>query len=93
VVECDGDPVTIGFFEDPEELLHLMVVNGSPVDWSRVTLKVNVPRAEDRLYVLDLGSGEFRELWPANPRSQIVTLAPGEGRLFRVGGSGRGVNF
>jgi len=93
LVECEGDPVTIGFFQDPKGLLYLMVVNGSPVDWSRVTLKVQVPRPEDRLYVLDLASGDFRELWPANPRSQLVTLSPGEGRLFRVGGSGKGVSF
>jgi hypothetical protein len=93
LVECEGDPVTIGFLHDAAGLLHFMVVNGSPVDWSRVTLKVRVSRPEDRLYVFDLVAGEFRELWPADPKSQLVTFAPGEGRLFRVGGGGKGVSF
>ena len=78
---------------NPDDLLHLMVVNGSPVDWSRVTLRVQIRGPEERLYAYDSEAREFRELWPANPRSQLVTLAPGEGRLFRVGGAGAGVNF
>jgi hypothetical protein len=93
LVECEGDAVTIGFFLDPGERLHLMLVNGSPVDWSRVTLRVRVSRPEDKLYVFDPPGGEFRELWPANPREQLVTFAPGEGRLFRVGGEGKGAGF
>ncbi len=92
-MECEGDPVTIGFFQDAEELLYLMLVNGSPVDWARVTLKVRVRTPEDRLYAFETDAGEFRELWPADPRSQLVTFAPGEGRLFRVAGSGKGVSF
>jgi hypothetical protein len=92
-IGCEGDPVTVGVFEDPEERLHLLVVNGSPVDWASVRLKVDVDTAVERLRVFDLHSGDFRELWPPDPHNQLVALAPGEGRLFRVGSEGLGVNF
>ncbi len=91
LVACDGDPVTIGFFQDDSDLLHLMVVNGNPCQWSRITLKVNV--SKDKLYVFDYGDGLFRELWPPDPHNQMVSLAPGEGRLLKVGGEGLGQNF
>ncbi len=91
LVECEGDAVTIGFFLDVDERLYLLVVNGSPVDWSRVTLKVNVDN--EKLYVFDYGDGVFRELWPPDPHSQMITLAPGEGRLFKVGGEGQSQNY
>jgi hypothetical protein len=90
---CEGDAVTLGLFEDPEARLHMMVVNGSPVDWASIHLKVDVDPAQQRLYVFDHHDGAFRELWPADPRDQLVTLAPGEGRLFRVSSEGLRVNF
>lgn len=93
LVDCEGDPVTIGFFQDAEDTLYLMVVNGSPCDWARITLKVDVAQPADKLYVFDPAERLFRELWPPDPRSQMVTFAPGEGRLFKVGGAGLGVNF
>ncbi len=93
LVACEGDPATIGFFQDAEDRLHLFVANGSPVDWARITLKVDAAAPDDKLYVYDLHARDFRELWPPDPRNQLVTLAPGEGRLFRVGGGGMGVNF
>ena len=91
LVECEGDPVTIGFFLDSDERLYLMVVNGNPCAWSRITLKVNV--RHDKLYVFDCADSVFRELWPADLHNQMVTLAPGEGRLFKVGGEGQGQNY
>jgi hypothetical protein len=90
-IECEGDPVSIGCFLDGIERVHLMVVNGSPCDWSRITLKVNVDT--EKLYVFDFGDGKFKELWPPNPHNQMVTLAPGEGRLFKIGGEGLGQNY
>ena len=98
LVECEGDPVTIGFFTDAEDTLYLMVANGDPCEWARITLKVEspeagAPEAGDKLYVYDLNTRAFRELWPPDPRNQLVTFAPGEGRLFKVGGAGLGVNF
>jgi len=93
LIDCEGDPVTIGCFQDAEDTLYLMVVNGSPCDWARITLKVDVAQPADRLYVFDLAARAFRELWPPDPRNQMVTFAPGEGRLFKVGGAGLGVNF
>jgi hypothetical protein len=92
-VQCEGDPVTLGFFQDAEDLLYLFVANGSPVDWARVALNVDVPAPDGKLRVFDLAAGEFRELWPPDPRNQMVTLAPGEGRLFKAGGGGLAVNF
>jgi hypothetical protein len=91
LVQCEGDPATLGFFKDGEDHLYLMVVNGNPCSWARLTLKVNV--MEENLYVFDYGDALFRELWPPDPRNQIVLLAPGEGRLFKVGGEGLGQNF
>ena len=91
-LECSGDPVTIGLFQDSHDLLHMMIVNGSPVDWASIRLKVAV-EPEQRLFVFDLIANAFRELWPANPRDQLVTLAPGEGRLFKIDTEGLRANF
>ena len=89
---CTGDPVTIGVFLDGRDVVHMMVVNGSPVDWAGIRLSVG--EAQDRkLLVFDLHERVFRELWPADPRNQLVTLAPGEGRLFKIDRDGLGVNF
>ncbi|MGQ9815219.1 MAG: hypothetical protein ACUVR3_08725, partial [Candidatus Roseilinea sp.] len=60
---------------------------------ARITLKVDVAQPADKLYVFDPAERSFRELWPPDPRSQMVTFAPGEGRLFKLGGAGLGVNF
>ncbi|TFG73731.1 MAG: hypothetical protein E4H27_00245 [Anaerolineales bacterium] len=92
LVDCEGDPVTMGFFQYANERLYMIVVNGSPCTWAKITLKVGVSSGE-KLLVFDLNSAQFRELWPADPHQQLVTLAPGEGRLFKVDGSGLGVNF
>ncbi|MCJ7737258.1 MAG: hypothetical protein MUQ10_08100 [Anaerolineae bacterium] len=97
LLDCDGDPVTIGVFLDGSDALHLLVVNGSPVDWAGLRLKVNVDPAKQRLCVFDFcagdGEGAFAELWPADPHNQLVTLAPGEGRLFKVTSTGLKARF
>ena len=72
--DCDGDPVTIGTFVDPEGVLYLLIVNGNPCSWSRVNLKVR----EGKLCSVDPGDGALK------PHSQDVCLSPGEGRLFQV---------
>lgn len=92
LVACEGDPVTLGFFQDEAERLYVMVVNGSPCAWAKIVLNVNVADGE-KLLVFDLNSAQFRELWPADPHHQLVTLAPGEGRLFKVDYAGLSVNF
>jgi hypothetical protein len=93
LVACEGDPVTLGFFQDEKDRLYLMVVNGSPVDWAKITLKVDVRSDDETLLIYDLDDEAFRELWPADPQNQLVTLAPGEGRLFKVDRTGLGVDF
>lgn len=40
LVDCEGDLVTIGFLQDAEDRLCLMVVNGSPRDWARVVFNI-----------------------------------------------------
>ena len=92
LVACEGDPVTIGCFQDEAERLYLMVVNGSPCDWTKITLKVDVADGE-KLLLFEPTSAQFHELWPADPRHQLITFAPGEGRLFKVGRTGLGVDF
>lgn len=88
---AEGDPATIGFFLDEADRLHLLVVNGNPCAWARLTLKVKVE--EEKLYYVDPRDAVVRELWPPNPRAQLVVLSPGEARLFQVGGQGQGKNF
>ena len=90
-VQVDGDPATIGFFLREDGLRYVMVVNTSPCDWARITLKVRVN--DEKLYHVDPRDGVIRELWPVNPAAQLVSLAPGEGRLFQIGGEGQGKNF
>ena len=85
------DWLLLYYFLDAEERTHVMVVNGSPCSWARITLKLDAKR--EKLFFFDVKAREFRELWPADPQNQLVTLAPGEGRLFRIGGAGAGVNF
>jgi len=93
LLDCTGDPVTIGVFRDSAEVLHLLVVNGNPVDWASIRLKVNLDPGREHLLVFDLHAGDFRQLWPVDPHNQLVTLAPGEGRLFKIAGGGLRVNF
>jgi hypothetical protein len=90
-VEMEGDPATLGIFLGEEGRRYLMVVNANPCEWARLTLKVNVQ--EEKLFYVDPRDGVVRELWPPNPRAQLVVLAPGEARLFQVGGEGQGKNF
>ncbi|MFA6108895.1 MAG: hypothetical protein WDA75_09000 [Candidatus Latescibacterota bacterium] len=90
-VAVEGDPAIVGFFLDPEERLHLLVTNANPCAWARLTLKVKVD--QEKLYYVDPRDGVVRLLWPPNPRAQLVVLAPGEARLFQVGGEGQGQNF
>ncbi len=110
-VLCEGDPVTLGFFVDKGARTHLLVVNGSPCNWSRITLRVDphppsqsttpiadaehalTPALNEKLFWFDPRARQFLELWPADPQNQLVTLAPGEGRLFKIGGAGGGANF
>lgn len=88
-VDCQGDAVTIGFFEDPRQdadgPLYLMVVNGSPCDTAKIHLNVNVK--DEKLEAFYPQRGKFGTHWPSDPRHQIMLLPPGDGRLFRVGKS------
>jgi hypothetical protein len=86
-----GDQVTVGVLLDESGQRYLMVVNANPCDWARISLEVNVK--DEKLYFVDPRDRTIRELWPANPKAQLVTLAPGEGWLFQVGGQGEGKNF
>lgn len=90
-VNVTGDQVTVGFFVHDQGLHYLMVGNVNPCDWARITLEVNVQK--EKLYYVDPRDATVRELWPVNPRSQLVCLAPGEARLFQVGGEGGPKNF
>ncbi|MFC1526243.1 hypothetical protein ACFL6X_05460 [Candidatus Latescibacterota bacterium] len=90
-VAVEGDSVAVGFFRRDDGLPYVMVANTNPCDWARVTLKVKVE--DERLHHVDPRDGVIRELWPPNPGAQLVGLAPGEGRLFQIGGEGEGKNF
>ncbi|MFH1567966.1 MAG: hypothetical protein ABIL09_08180, partial [Gemmatimonadota bacterium] len=90
-VSAEGDPATLGFFRRDDGLRYVFVCNTSPCEWARLTLKVKVE--DEKLYAVDPRDGVVRELWPPNPRAQLVALAPGEGRLFQLGGEGQGKNF
>jgi len=88
---CVGDPVTLGFFLDQQDQLFVMVVNGNPCSYAAITLKLNTEG--QNLLVVDPATRTVHALWPANPQNQKVLLAPGEGRLFQVGGAGEKSNF
>ncbi len=90
-VVVEGDPATVGFFRREDGQRFILVSNANPCDWARLTLKINVD--QEKLYWVDPKDGVTRELWPVNPRAQLVALAPGEGRLFQLGGEGQGKNF
>jgi hypothetical protein len=90
-VEAEGDPATVGFFQGESDQRYLMVVNNNPCEWARLTLKINVK--DEQLYYVDPRDGVVRVLWPPSPKAQLVVLAPGEARLFQVGGQGQGQNF
>lgn len=89
--DVKGDQVTVGLFRDERGVRYLMVVNANPCDWARITLEVKLE--DEKLYCVDSRDGAVRELWPPNPRAQMVALSPGEGRLFQIGGKGEGKNF
>jgi len=91
-VNCEGDPVTIGLFLNPEGQLHIFVVNGSHCSPSRIVLRVNHEEDEE-LFLIDPVRRRTGGLYPTFPRWQMVALEPGEGRLFRVGGEGEKANF
>ena len=94
-VTVEGDPVSVGFFvrkgDGADSPRYVMICNASPCDWARLTLKVNV--GEEKLFCVDPKDGVTRELWPVNPRAQLVALSPGGLRLFQIGGEGQGKNF
>ena len=83
-VECEGDPVTVGFFQDRKEDMYLFVVTGNPCRWAKIRLMVDTLKENERLYGYDVKGRRYREISPADPHPQWVILALGEGRLFKV---------
>ena len=69
----------------------LMAQGATEQTAGRITLKVNVQ--DERLYFFDPRDRKAYELWPVNPRAQMVVLAPGEAGLVQIGGEGQGRNF
>jgi hypothetical protein len=84
---ADGDPACIGQFTGPDRVTYLLVVSKNPCSWSVVHLKM---RGEEAISELDPRTGEWVRPWPYNPGRQPLTLAPGEGRLLRIGGESEG---
>jgi hypothetical protein len=82
-VDCEGDPVTIGFFYDPERLLYLMIVNKNPCEWARIALKVNLAEKE-QIWEVSRATGKVGGIWPYNRERLELVFAPGEGRLFKI---------
>ena len=93
LVESSGDPATFGFFLDEKDILYFLVVDGNPCTWAKLHLNVHTAKENDKLFLFNINDSAFRELWPADIHNQLLTLAPGEGRLFKVGSEGLGVNF
>jgi hypothetical protein len=90
-IDVKGDQVTVGLFLGDKDLRYVMVVNANPCGWARMSIEVSVDT--EKLYYVDPRDRVVRELWPPNPKSQLVCLAPGEARLFQIGGEGAGKNF
>lgn len=90
-LSVEGDPAVVGLFARDDGQRFAIVVNRNPCQWARLTLKVRVEA--EKLYHVDPKDGVTRELWPPNAKAQLVALAPGEARLFQLGGEGQGKNF
>lgn len=85
-INCTGDPAVIGVFDDQQGMKYIFLVNRNPDEWARITVEANV-KDGDFLYY-DLETEKMQRLWPYNPKSQLVGLAPGEAKLFQLGGTG-----
>lgn len=86
LLEVRGDPCMIGVFQDDGGMLYLMVVSKNPCDWSLVHIKMRKPLP---IFELDVRDGCWAKPYPRQPDCQPLTLAPGEGRLIRIGGEGK----
>lgn len=87
----EGDPAVVGQFARGDGQRFALVANRNPCQWARLTLRVRVEA--EKLYCVDPKDGVTRELWPPNAKAQLVALAPGEARLFQLGGEGQGKNY
>lgn len=87
VVVAEGDPVCIGHFVGADELTYLLVVSKDPCAWSLAHLRV---AGAEAIYELDPRTAQWVHPYPHQPERQALTLGPGEGRLLRVGGEGKG---
>jgi len=86
-IDCEGDPVTTGFFHDPENVLSLLIVNKNPFDWARIALKLKLDEKEE-IFEVSPSTGTAGMPWPYSRERLEFVFAPGEGRLFRIGEKG-----
>lgn len=85
LLEIEGDPALVGVFRGPDGLIYLMVVSKNPCAWSMLYLKPFIPSP---FFEFDVRNGRWAKPFPRKPERQPLTLAPGEGRLLRLGGEG-----
>jgi len=83
-VDCEGDPVTVGFFHNPEKMLHLLIVNKNPFEWARAALKLKLD-AKEEILEISPATGTAAKPWPYSRERLELVFAPGEGRLFWIG--------
>jgi hypothetical protein len=88
LITAEGDPVVIGRFLGPDDQEYLILVSKNPCEWSVVHLRQAKPKP---VFEFDVNTGTFRRPYPDLPDRQPLTLAPGEGRLLRLGGEGKQV--
>ncbi|MBL9214156.1 MAG: hypothetical protein JNG83_01640 [Opitutaceae bacterium] len=88
-VNLKGDPAVVGVFQDREGMKYVLLVNRNPVDWGRFEIEAHVQEGPDQhLTFLDPEDGVFFRRWPYRAGFLPVTLPPGGGILFRLGGDG-----
>ena len=86
LLKIEGDPALVGVFRGADGLLYLLVVSKNPCAWSMLNLK---PFRPEPIFEFDVRDGSWARPYPRRPENQPLTLAPGEGRLLRLGGEGQ----
>lgn len=85
LLQLEGDPCLVGTFRGGDGLVYLLVVSKNPCAWSLCYLKPFEPQP---IFEFDVRTGAWAKPYPRKPERQPLALAPGEGRLLRLGGEG-----
>lgn len=87
-VDVGGDQVTAAYFQDPDGVPYIMLVNVNPCDYAAVTLHLDLPENRRLVYrnpLIPDGSAEIRS-------GRLITIPAGDARLFAIEDVASGVS-